>query len=150
MARPTINRRTVRRSIGTVPPVDPPKSSTRPLLVFDGDCGFCTSAVDWLRHNLPAFPVAAPYQWSDLDAIGLTTHEAAERVWLVTTDHQYGGQLAVSAILRHQPAAGLRFAGWLMATPPFSWLAAVGYALIARYRYSLPGGTPACRAKPGQ
>jgi predicted DCC family thiol-disulfide oxidoreductase YuxK len=123
------------------------KSTRSALLVFDGDCGFCSTAVRWLERNLPAMPEAVPFQWTDLDAIGLSEAEAAERVWLVTDGHQYGGHLAVSVMLRHQPAASWRFIGWLLASPPFSPLAAAGYALVARYRHRLPGGTPACAVR---
>lgn len=115
------------------------------MLIFDGDCGFCTTAVDWLAARLPAFPEATPYQWTDLDAVGMTTEEAAARVWLVTPSRQYGGHLAVSALFRAQPATGWRFLGWLLITPPFSLAAAAGYAVVARYRHRLPGGTPACQ-----
>jgi predicted DCC family thiol-disulfide oxidoreductase YuxK len=119
-------------------------------LVFDGDCGFCTSAVEWLKRVLPAAPPATPYQWADLERLGLTVEEASSMVWLVSTDasgsvHQSGGYLAVSELLRHQPAFGWRFLGILMDTPPFFILSDFGYRLIARFRYLLPGGTPACR-----
>jgi predicted DCC family thiol-disulfide oxidoreductase YuxK len=123
------------------------KTTKEALLVFDGDCGFCTTAVRWLERNLPVMPVAKPYQWTDLDALGLTTAEASARVWLITDSHQYGGHLAVSALLRHQPSLLWRFAGWMLATPPFSLAAAAGYSLIARYRHLLPGGTPACAVR---
>ena len=122
-----------------------PLSLRGTTLVFDGDCGFCTTAVDWLERTLPAFPPATPFQWADLEALGLTEAEARERVWLVTPDHQYGGHLAVSAMLRRQPSVGWRFLGWFMVAPVISLFSAVGYALTARYRYRLPGGTPACR-----
>ena len=114
-------------------------------LVFDGDCGFCTTSVNWLERTLPAFPPAIPFQWADLEALGVTEAEARDRVWLVTDTARFGGHLAVSALLRHQPAAGWRFLGWLIAAPGFSLIAAGVYALVARYRYRLPGGTPACR-----
>jgi predicted DCC family thiol-disulfide oxidoreductase YuxK len=131
----------------------PPASALRrdsATLVFDGDCGFCTSAVTWLEHRVPALPAIVPYQWAPLEELGLTPEEAAERVWLVAVDddgllHQYGGHLAVSVLLRHQPRLGWRFLGILLDTPPFSLAADLGYRLVARYRYLLPGGTPACR-----
>jgi predicted DCC family thiol-disulfide oxidoreductase YuxK len=122
-------------------------STKNALLIFDGDCGFCTTSVRHLERTLPAMPASIPFQWADLDALGLSTDEAAARVWLVTESHQYGGHLAFSALLRHQPHPGLRFAGWLLATPPFSWAGALGYSLVARYRHLLPGGTPACAVK---
>lgn len=114
-------------------------------LVFDGDCGFCTTSVNWLERTLPAFPPATPFQWADLESLGVTEAEARDRVWLVTKAGRFGGHLAVSTLLRHQPVAGWRFLGWLIAAPGFSLIAAGVYALVARYRYRLPGGTPACR-----
>lgn len=120
----------------------PAKTTT---LIFDGDCGFCTTAVTWLEHHLPAFPTAVPFQWADLDKLGVTEAEARERVWLVSGGRRFGGHFAVSVLLRRQPSAGWRFLGWLIAAPGFSLISAAGYALVARYRYRLPGGTPACR-----
>ncbi|HEY4225473.1 MAG TPA: DCC1-like thiol-disulfide oxidoreductase family protein [Pseudolysinimonas sp.] len=114
------------------------------LLVFDGDCAFCTTWVNRLEAVLPRFPPTTPYQWADLDALGLTPHDVQDFAWYLTPKHQYAGHLAFSALLRSQPRVGLRFAGWILATPPFSWAAALGYSFIARYRHLLPGGTPAC------
>ena len=101
-----------RRTIG-------PVTAEKPLLVFDGDCAFCTTWVQRLERMLPVFPEAHPWQWLDLDAIGLS-------------------------LLRIQRPFGLRFLGHLLVTPPFSWAAAVGYAVVARFRHRLPGGTHAC------
>ncbi|MCU1440222.1 MAG: hypothetical protein JWP85_1219 [Rhodoglobus sp.] len=119
-------------------------SSKRALLIFDGDCGFCTTAVDRLRKVLPVFPEATPWQWLELESYGLSRDDVNLYAWVVTPGHQYAGHLALSALLRMQPAPGLRFLGHLIATPPVSWAAAIGYHVIARYRHLLPGGTPAC------
>lgn len=116
-----------------------------PVLIFDGDCGFCTSSVAWLRKLLPAMPQALPYQWTDLAEYELSEADAASRVWLVADGQRYGGHRAVAALLSHQPSIPLRILGNVIFTPPFSWLAAAAYALVARYRFALPGGTPACR-----
>jgi predicted DCC family thiol-disulfide oxidoreductase YuxK len=51
----------------------------------------------------------------------------------------------VTAMLRHQPDASYRFLGWILQAPPLSWLADAAYAILARLRHVLPGGTPACR-----
>lgn len=120
------------------------------MLLYDGDCGFCTSTVNWLAKTLPAFPEATPHQWVELDDYGMSKAEVSDRVWFITPTHQYGGHLAVSAMLRSQPSIPWRFLGWILITPPFSWAAAVGYALVARYRHRLPGGTPACKLGPGK
>jgi len=124
-------------------------TSRGPLLVFDGDCAFCTTSVNTLEHLLPAFPEAQPWQWLDLDALGLSVHDVTHYAWVVTGSHHYGGHLAFSALLRMQPEIGWRFLGNLLRTPPFSAAAALGYQLIARNRSRLPGGTPAC-ALPAQ
>ena len=123
-------------------------SSTAPgkfLFVFDGDCAFCTMWVDRMARMLPRFPESIPSQWADLDSLGLTVDDVSRYSWLITPTHQYAGHLAFSALLRAQPSIGLRFAGHLLATPPFSWVAAAAYAFVAVNRHRLPGGTPACR-----
>jgi predicted DCC family thiol-disulfide oxidoreductase YuxK len=117
--------------------------STPPLarpatLIFDGDCGFCTTAVLWLQRTLPRVPATAPFQWTDEE-------QARSMVWFVAGGRRYGGAAAIAAMLRGQPNFGLRVLGWLGTVPPWSWAAEAGYRLVARYRYRLPGGTPACR-----
>lgn len=119
-------------------------TSRGPLLVFDGDCAFCTTAVDRLRAILPRFPEAHPWQWLDLAYLGLTLDDVTHYAWVITGRHHYGGHLAFSALLRMQRGLGWRFLGNLLRTPPYSAVAAVGYQLIARNRSRLPGGTPAC------
>jgi predicted DCC family thiol-disulfide oxidoreductase YuxK len=115
-----------------------------PVLIFDGDCAFCTTWVNRLQAWLPRPPRALPWQWSDLDALGLTRDDVTDFAWYLTRRHSYAGAMAFGALLREQPRAGLRFFGHLLFTPPFSIVAAVGYNLIARFRHVLPGGTPAC------
>ena len=120
------------------------KPSKAPLLVFDGDCAFCTTWVQRLEKLLPYFPESTPWQWLDIDELGLTRDDVTEYAWLVTSRRQFAGHLAFSALLRLQPTIGWRFLGQLIAPPPFSWVAAVGYRFIAANRHRLPGGTPAC------
>ena len=100
-----------------------------------------------MKRLLPTFPPSTPWQWIDLDEYGLTRRDMETFAWVVTGSHQYAGHLALSALLRLQDAAGWRFLGHLIATPPFSWVAAVGYHFVARNRHRLPGGTPACAVK---
>ena len=125
------------RSIGAVSP-------RKPLLVFDGDCAFCTTWVRRLERILPVFPDAQPWQWLDLDELGLTVHDVTHYAWYLSGSHRLQGHAAFSGMLRAQRSAGWRFLGHLLVTPPFSWAAALGYAFIAANRHRLPGGTPAC------
>ncbi len=123
-------------------------TSSGPLVVFDGDCAFCTSSVAALERLLPRFPAASPWQWLDLDELGLTIDDVTRYAWVVTPTHQYAGHLAASALLRMQRGVGWRFLGHLIATPPFSWIAGLGYRVIAAHRHRLPGGPPACALPP--
>jgi predicted DCC family thiol-disulfide oxidoreductase YuxK len=124
--------------------LDLPDRPDLPVLVFDGDCGFCTTAVGWLEAWLPRPPRSIPWQWADLDALGLTADDVRDFAWYLTRRRSYAGAMCFAAILRAQPSIPLRFAGHLLATPPFSIVAALGYNVIAKHRHRLPGGTPAC------
>lgn len=97
---------------------------------------------------LPAFPPSTPWQWIDIGEYALTADDVAKYAWVVTPRGQYAGHLAASALLRMQPSFALRFLGHLIATPPFSWIAAAGYAWVSKNRHRLPGGTPACALPP--
>ena len=123
-----------------------PRSSSidRHVLIYDGDCAFCTLWVNRLREWLPRFPEAKTSQSIVIEDYALTPLDVEKFAWYITPTHHYGGALATSALLRAQPRFALRLLGWLLATPPISWLASGVYALIARYRHKLPGGTPAC------
>lgn len=115
------------------------------VLIFDGECSFCSSFVDWLDGSLAAAPTAVPYQRADLEGYGLSVKEAASQVWLITPGKQFGGASAVTEMLRRQPGAAYRFAGWALQAPPLSWVADGVYWIVSRLRNVLPGGTPACR-----
>jgi predicted DCC family thiol-disulfide oxidoreductase YuxK len=114
------------------------------VLVYDGDCAFCTLWVNRLRQWLPVFPEAKTSQSIALDTYALTSGDVEKFAWYITPSHQYAGHLAASALLRAQPRFGLRLLGWLLATWPLSWAGAGVYAFVSRFRHVLPGGTPSC------
>jgi len=118
-----------------------------PLLIFDGDCGFCTSAKDWILARLdPALGVeAVPYQWADLDGLGIAPEAAARRVWVLGAGEWRGGGAAIAWLLRHARGRGWRIAGAIAAAPVLRWATEAGYRIVAANRHRLPGGTPACR-----
>ncbi|HET7900183.1 MAG TPA: DCC1-like thiol-disulfide oxidoreductase family protein [Candidatus Nanopelagicales bacterium] len=129
---------------------------TGSVLVFDGDCGFCTTSVTWLAARFPGAFATVPYQRTDLDALGLTERECDEKVqWIgdvtspVTT--RSSGAAAVGALLRvggrrRRGVVGTlsRGLGVLAVSRPTSWAAEAIYTVIAANRQRLPGGTPAC------
>lgn len=118
------------------------------VLVFDGDCGFCTTAARWAEKGFhhgeraEAWQVLGP---DVLSSIGLSLHDAEQAAWWLDADgRRERGHRAVGRAL--QAGGGRRrVAGRLILTPPASWLAAGVYRLVVRWRYRLPGGSPACR-----
>jgi len=124
----------------------------RPTLVFDGDCGFCTASVEWLKRRCDPAVRFVPWQWLDLAAHGLTQAQVTRSVqWLPVSDSapiRRGAGAAARVLLRSRwPWRPL---GALMLVPPISWLAAIGYRIIAANRYRLPGSTPACAVPPAR
>ncbi len=116
---------------------------TKPVLVYDGDCGFCTSCVHLLERIGPDAEIVA-WQLTDLAELGLTEEQAADAVRLVQIDGTVrSGHEAVAAVLG---SAGpiWRIAGRALLLPGISSIAARAYRLIADNRYRLPGGTPVC------
>ena len=116
----------------------------RPLLIFDGDCGFCTTSARTGQRWLGLEHVE-PWQFLDLDTLPVTEADCLQAVqWVAVDGTVASAHEAVIAALRH---AGGRWAvlGRLMALPGVRSIAAVVYRLVARYRYRMPGGTPACR-----
>ena len=119
------------------------------LLVFDGDCGFCTKSARWAAAGLPAEADVQPWQALPLDELGLTEHDVTTAAWWFDEQgRKHRGSRAVARVLS---ASGgyRRVLGTLLRVPPISWLAIPGYWLVARFRYKLPGATDACRVPQG-
>lgn len=116
----------------------------RPLLIFDGDCGFCTTSARAGQRWLGLEHVE-PWQFLDLDAIGVTEEACMQSVqWVHADGSVVSAEHAVIASLRH--AGGVwALLGRVIALPLVRQLSGVVYRLVARYRHRLPGGTPACR-----
>lgn len=119
----------------------------RPVLAFDGDCGFCTTSARFLHRWVVADGSAriAPWQRLDLDELGLTADQCRAAVQWVDEDGLVcSGHVAIAAALRAGHPVW-RPVGALLVAPGFGLLAARLYAWVAAHRDALPGGTPACR-----
>jgi predicted DCC family thiol-disulfide oxidoreductase YuxK len=124
------------------------QAEKRPVLVFDGDCAFCTSSARLLGRIGPQAEIVA-WQLADLDELGITAAQATAAVrWIGTDGKVRSGHEAIAAALG---TAGWpwRLVGRAISLPGISSLAAAAYRLIARNRYRLPGGTPACAVGQG-
>ncbi|HEU4392323.1 MAG TPA: DUF393 domain-containing protein [Solirubrobacterales bacterium] len=118
----------------------------RPVLLYDGDCAFCTSCVHALERIGPDADIVA-WQLTDLTELGVTEQEASDAVqWVEIDGTVRSGHEAIAAVLS---TAGRiwRVAGRAILLPGVSWLAARAYRLVANNRHRLPGGTPACAVK---
>ncbi len=122
-------------------------SFPKPILIFDGDCGFCTRSVNVLKH-LPVDAEVTAYQFADLEMYGTTEERATHEVlWVDPKGRIYGGAQAIARLL--VSAGGFyAAAGWALRTPPIRWIAAGVYRLIANNRQRMPGGTTACALPP--
>lgn len=119
-----------------------------PVLLYDGDCAFCSSSVRFLRRIVKRLPEVAPYQFSDLEALGVTADECAEAVqWVGRDGARASGHLAVAQVLLGAGRAWPHV-GHLLRAPVVSPIAGWVYRWVARNRHRLPGGTPACSLGP--
>ncbi len=118
------------------------------MLIFDGVCGFCTTTANWAQKGFRHGERAEAWQLLGdqvLESFGLSRADVQQAAWWVGADgvRERGHRAAGRAL---QAGGGWRAAvGWLALTPPTSWLAAGAYRLVVRWRYRLPGGTPACQ-----
>jgi predicted DCC family thiol-disulfide oxidoreductase YuxK len=129
-----------------------PSPPTPPLLIFDGDCAFCTATAEWLaewlrRKNGPNATLVA-WQFTDLKALGTTRQRAQqEALWIAPNGTISGGADAFAAWLRFR-GGPYGVAGRAMSMPGVRRLAAAVYRLIAKNRHRMPGGSPACALPP--
>lgn len=114
------------------------------LLIYDADCGFCTTSARWYAHKANDPGAIAPWQGVDLGAHGLTVDQASTAVQWSHNGTTTSGAAAIANALR-STSGGWRFAGRALAIPPLSWLARAMYPVIARNRHRLPGATDSCR-----
>nr|BFD90068.1 hypothetical protein KitaXyl93_14280 [Kitasatospora sp. Xyl93] len=128
-----------------------------PVLVFDGDCSFCSSCVRWaeryLRQTLASGGwEAVPFQFADLaglDALaggrGEVSAGRAERevLWVTPTGRVYGGAQAVARLLMRSGGVWA-YLGAVLTAAPVRPLAGLVYRWVARNRHRMPGGTAAC------
>ncbi|MFI1191902.1 thiol-disulfide oxidoreductase DCC family protein [Micromonospora sp. NPDC020750] len=112
--------------------------------VYDGDCAFCTKCAQFIEHRIPTGARVLPWQFADLDALGLTEAECEEAVqWVGADGSRAAGPDAIARLLGDSgplwrvAGAGLRF-------PPVLAAAWPAYRWVARNRHRLPGGTAAC------
>lgn len=122
----------------------------RRVLVFDGDCAFCSSIARWTAGRLPPGAGTIPWQFLDDPAdVGLTREQVAEAAFWIDEDGRAWRGHEAAALALQEIGGAWRWIGRLMLVAPIDRLAAWAYEVIARNRHRLPGGTPACRLPHG-
>lgn len=116
-----------------------------PILLFDGDCGFCTASVEVLQRWVRPSAKITPWQFADLDALGVSREACESSVQWVRSPGDVVAEAAAVAGVLATGRAPWPAVGRVLLVPGFHQLTDALYRLIARNRYRLPGSTPACR-----
>lgn len=119
----------------------------KPLFIFDGDCSFCSSSARLLERMTKGRIDIEPYQFIDLNKLGVELVEAQSAVQLLEDDARYSAARAIAEALI-QGGTFWSVAGWLLKTPVVLSFAELIYLWVAKNRHRLPGGTPACQLPP--
>lgn len=122
-----------------------PSSTADGLLIYDGDCGFCTATAGWIERRLPDGAQVSPWQALNISQFDLTEDDVSTAAyWVDPAGRVYRGEEGIAqSLLAAGGVWGL--VGRLMTKPPFRQLASVSYPIIARNRHRLPGSTNSCR-----
>ncbi|MBY8888608.1 DUF393 domain-containing protein [Streptomyces sp. PTM05] len=124
-----------------------PVRRTRPVLVYDGDCGFCAACVRFTERRLRPDADIVAWQSADLDALGVSRERAEhEALWVAPPGTVYGGAQAVARLLL-RAGGGWAPLGAALTLPPLRWVAHGVYRVVARNRGRLPGADGACSVR---
>jgi predicted DCC family thiol-disulfide oxidoreductase YuxK len=115
-----------------------------PVLLFDGDCAFCTSTVNWMKRHIRRLDETVPYQFADLDDLGVTAEQCEQAVQWVGADRTVLSAHLAAAQILVDAGKGWAVIGRVMRAPGARSISGIAYRWVSRNRYRLPGGTPAC------
>lgn len=113
----------------------------RPVVLFDGRCGFCTWSVEFAKKTVRADVEFVPYQSVDVTVYGLTPEQCAAAVQFVDGGSPRAGELAVASILRSGRGVWEPL-GVLVGSAPIRPVAGAVYRFVARHRGRLWGVEP--------
>ncbi|WP_419919035.1 thiol-disulfide oxidoreductase DCC family protein [Candidatus Poriferisocius sp.] len=115
----------------------PGQAGAAGLLVYDGNCGFCTATAHWVERRLSGRNRIIPAQQADLEALGLTTEDVARSAWWIGPDGTRADEhLCIGEALRAM-SGPWPLLGRLLTLKPISPLARPLYRLVARNRHRI-------------
>jgi predicted DCC family thiol-disulfide oxidoreductase YuxK len=118
------------------------------VLIYDGDCAFCTSCARWIERRWPdGGPSAVPWQrlGAQLGELGLDEAQVLEAAWWVDDDGPARGEVAIARALAATSNPTWRSLGRLLQLPSIESVTAPIYRTVVRHRHRLPGSSAACR-----
>lgn len=116
-----------------------------PVFLFDGDCAFCSATAQRIDRWVPGPTTITPWQWTDLEPLGVTVDEVDAAVVMVDVHLRHrAGPEALADLLTSSTSTAWRAVGRVLGLRPVLALAWPTYRLIARNRHRLPGGTAQC------
>jgi predicted DCC family thiol-disulfide oxidoreductase YuxK len=76
-------------------------STNHALLIYDGNCGMCSSSATWItkKSKKPHTAEAVPSQWlseADLQALGLNADDVKWAAWPNSSDYADSGEHCLS------------------------------------------------------
>jgi len=107
------------------------------MIIYDGECYFCTGVVLFLKKHLSYFPEARASQNTPFSITNLSEEETKKYVWYIKGGKYYKGFRVLSALLKQQPEPQRQLLGHFMSIPPFSWIFDLGYIIVSRNRKRL-------------
>lgn len=118
---------------------------TRPVFLYDADCGVCETVAERLRVVVRPDVDIVPSRDADLTALGVTGPECSQAPILVRTDGTHvAGPEAMAGVMRAGavpfPAMGL-----VMQAPGVRHLLTIAFPQMYRRRHLLPGMGDTCR-----
>ena len=124
-------------------------TDSEPLLIFDGDCSFCSAAAQWVSRKWIGGNEAQliPRQEltpSRLAELQLTEEDVTCAAWWIEDGMKFRGHLAVAHSLL-LAAHGWRIVGRVLLVGWVQRPAAYGYEVVVRNRFRLSRGSAACR-----
>ncbi len=130
---------------GRAPSVPQPRTAA-PVLLFDGDCAFCSSCVRWAHRWVRPTVAMVPWQWADLAVLRVSEERCRSSVqWVSAPGVTKESAAAVAALLRTGRPPWPGVAG-LLELPGLRGAADAAYQWVAANRHRLPGAKPACSA----
>jgi len=116
------------------------------MLIYDGDCGFCTACARWLVGKLRIPVTVIPWQEvHDLGALDLTRADVTTAAYYVDPyGRLHRGHRAAAQALR-QCRSGWPVLGAVLGAPALDAVAGAVYTAIVRNRGRLPGQKASCR-----